>query len=91
MAGVVVTEILGWVMYIAASFATYSVSDILQSKLPLPMGDVFLVVLGKKGALTLWWSLGLLLVSCVHRAPYMPLLSCRSTCVDAPNASTHHE
>ncbi|KIJ17674.1 hypothetical protein PAXINDRAFT_129948 [Paxillus involutus ATCC 200175] len=64
MVGVVVTEILGWVMYIAASFATYSVPDILQSKLPLPMGDVFLVVLGKKGALTLWWSITLLLYLC---------------------------
>ncbi|KAF8833994.1 amino acid transporter [Paxillus ammoniavirescens] len=64
MVGVVVTEILGWLLYIAISFATYSIPDILQSKLPLPMGDVFLVVLGKKGALTLWWSLGLLLYLC---------------------------
>jgi hypothetical protein len=90
MVGVVVTEILGWLMYIAISFATYSIPDILQSKLPLPVGDIFLAILGKKGALTLWWSIALLQVSGVYRVPYVHYLSCCSTCVDAPNASTHH-
>lgn len=50
-------------MYIAFSFATYSVPDVLQSKFALPIGDVFLNVLGKKGALALWWSITVLQVS----------------------------
>ncbi|KAF9242599.1 amino acid transporter [Melanogaster broomeanus] len=60
MVGVLGTEILGWLMFIAASFATYSVPDIVQSKLVLPMGDVYLAVLGKKGTLALWWSIAFL-------------------------------
>ncbi|KAF9220947.1 amino acid transporter [Gyrodon lividus] len=64
MVGVLGTEILGWLMYIAASFATYSVPDILQSKLALPMGDVLLTVLGKRGALALWWSIAILQYLC---------------------------
>src|ERR1700692_4760923 len=52
LVGVAATEILGWLYYIAASYATNSVTDILQSKLALPLGQVFLNVLGKKGALT---------------------------------------
>jgi len=57
LVGVAVTEILGWLYYIAASYATYSVPDILQTKLALPIGQVFLNVLGKKGAMTLWCAL----------------------------------
>jgi amino acid transporter len=64
MVGVLGTEILGWLMYIAASFATYSVPDILQSKLVLPIGDVFMSVLGKQGTLALWWSLVILQYLC---------------------------
>ncbi|KAF8443051.1 amino acid transporter [Boletus edulis BED1] len=60
MVGVLGTEILGWLMFIAFSFATYSVPDVLQSKLALPVGDVFLHVLGKRGALALWWSIAVL-------------------------------
>ncbi|KAG0704285.1 amino acid transporter [Suillus ampliporus] len=57
LVGVVATEILGWLYYIAASYATSSVPDIMQSKLALPLGQVFLNVLGKKGALILWCSI----------------------------------
>ncbi|KAG0703807.1 amino acid transporter [Suillus ampliporus] len=57
LVGVIATEILGWLYYIAASYATASVPDIMQSKLALPLGQVFLNVLGKKGALTLFCSL----------------------------------
>ncbi|KAG2028435.1 amino acid/polyamine transporter I, partial [Suillus americanus] len=57
LVGVAGTEILGWLYYIAASYATSSVPDILQSKLVLPLGQVFLNVLGKNGALTLWCSI----------------------------------
>ncbi|KAH7885382.1 amino acid transporter [Phlebopus sp. FC_14] len=64
MVGVLATELLGWVYFIAASFATYSVSDILSTELALPMGQVFLNVLGKKGALALWWSITVLQFLC---------------------------
>ncbi|KAG1752824.1 hypothetical protein EDB19DRAFT_968251 [Suillus lakei] len=60
LVGVAGTEILGWLYYIAASYATNSVSDILQSKLALPFGQVFLNVLEKKGTLTLWCSIAVL-------------------------------
>jgi len=47
------TQLLGWLIYIAASFAT-SVPDILTSTFPLPMGQLFLNVLGKNGMLAIW-------------------------------------
>lgn len=62
MVGVLGTEILGWLMYIAVSFVTYSVPDVLQSQFALTLGEVFLNVLGKKGALALWWSIAVLQV-----------------------------
>ena len=52
--GVVSTASLGWLLLIAASFATSSVSDLLESSLPLPMGQLFLDTLGKRGMLTIW-------------------------------------
>ncbi|KAN0087464.1 Amino acid/polyamine transporter I [Tylopilus felleus] len=64
MVGVLGTEILGWLMYIAVSFATYSVPDVLQSQFALTLGEVFLNVLGKKGALALWWSIAVLQYLC---------------------------
>lgn len=64
LVGVAATEILGWLYYIAASYATNSVTDILQSKLALPLGQVFLNVLGEKGALTLWCSIAVLQYLC---------------------------
>lgn len=45
---------LGWLLLIAASFATASVSDLLSTDLPLPMGQLFLNVLGQKGMLAIW-------------------------------------
>ncbi|KAG1818432.1 amino acid transporter [Suillus subaureus] len=60
LVGVAGTEILGWLYYIAASYATNSVPDILQSNLALPLGQVYLNVLGKKGALALWCSIAYL-------------------------------
>ncbi|KAG9315891.1 amino acid/polyamine transporter I [Chiua virens] len=58
------TEILGWLMYIAISFATASVPETLQSSLALPIGDVFLNVLGRKGTFVLWWSMTVLQYLC---------------------------
>ncbi|KIJ21037.1 amino acid-polyamine-Organocation superfamily protein [Paxillus involutus ATCC 200175] len=54
LVGVAGTQILGWLLLIAASFATTSVSSILTTTLPLPMGQLFLDVLGKRGMLTIW-------------------------------------
>ena len=48
------TQFLGWLIYIAASFATTSVPDLLSTTLPLPMGQLFLNVAGKHGMLAIW-------------------------------------
>jgi len=52
--GVAGTAGLGWILLIAASFATASVSDVLGTTLPLSMGQLFLDTLGKRGMLTIW-------------------------------------
>ncbi|KAI0774665.1 amino acid transporter [Trametes elegans] len=54
MVGVGATATLGWLLSIAASFATASVADLLATDLPLPMGQLFLTVLGKRGMLAIW-------------------------------------
>ena len=48
------TASLGWLLFIAASFASASVPDLLSTDLPLPMGQLFLTVLGKHGMLAIW-------------------------------------
>lgn len=45
---------MGWILLIAASFATTSVSALLESDLALPFGQLLLDVLGKKGMLVIW-------------------------------------
>ncbi|KAJ3891291.1 amino acid transporter [Lentinula edodes] len=54
LVGVGATASLGWILLIIVSFVTPSISNLLSSDLPLPMGQVFLDVLGKKGMLTIW-------------------------------------
>jgi amino acid permease (GABA permease) len=54
MVSVAFTTSLGWLIMIAASFATSSVSDLLTTNLPLPMGQLFLDTLGKRGMLAIW-------------------------------------
>ncbi|KAI0303990.1 amino acid transporter [Russula brevipes] len=54
MVAVAGTQFLGWLIYIAASFATTSVPDLLVPTLPLPMGQLFLNIIGKRGMLALW-------------------------------------
>ncbi|KAI0328237.1 amino acid transporter [Cubamyces sp. BRFM 1775] len=54
LVGVGATASLGWLLFIAASFATASVSQLLGTDLPLPMGQLFLNVLGKRGMLAIW-------------------------------------
>ncbi|KAJ3849989.1 amino acid/polyamine transporter I [Lentinula lateritia] len=54
LVGVGATASLGWILLIVVSFVTPSISNLLSSDLPLPMGQVFLDVLGKKGMLAIW-------------------------------------
>ncbi|PFH50955.1 hypothetical protein AMATHDRAFT_3469 [Amanita thiersii Skay4041] len=54
LSGVAATEFLGFIMLIAASFATKSVSRLIESDLPLQIGQLYLDVFGKKGMLALW-------------------------------------
>jgi len=54
LVSVAFTSIMGWLLLISISFAIPSVSDILGTSLPLPLGQVFLNVLGKRGMLAIW-------------------------------------
>ncbi|CAK5267437.1 unnamed protein product [Mycena citricolor] len=54
LVGVAATASLGWILLIATSFVIPSVGDLLGTTLPLPMGQVFLSVLGKRGMLAIW-------------------------------------
>ena len=54
LVGVGATASLGWLLFIAASFAATSVPQLLATPLPLPMGQLFLDVLGKRGMLAIW-------------------------------------
>nr|VWO96338.1 Glyoxaloxidase 1 [Ganoderma boninense] len=54
LVGVGATASLGWLLFIAASFAAASVPNLLATPLPLPMGQLFLNVLGKHGMLAIW-------------------------------------
>ena len=45
---------MGWILIIAASFATTSVPELLGTDLELPMGQLLLDVLGKHGMLAIW-------------------------------------
>lgn len=67
--GVAATASFGWLLYIAASFATHSVSDILTTTLPLPMGQLFLNCLGKRGMLAIWSFIIVVQASIVHDLP----------------------
>lgn len=48
------TATLGWLLSVATSFAASSIPNLLASPLVLPMGQVFLDVLGKQGMLAIW-------------------------------------
>ncbi|KAG6839837.1 hypothetical protein C0991_011201 [Blastosporella zonata] len=54
LVGVGATAGLGWILLIVISFVIPSMSDLLASDLPLPMAQVFLDVLGKRGMLIIW-------------------------------------
>ncbi|KAJ7156910.1 amino acid transporter [Mycena crocata] len=54
LVGVGATASFGWLLLIATSFVIPSIEDLLGTSLPLPMGQVFLDVLGKRGMLIIW-------------------------------------
>ena len=54
LVGVGGTASLGWILLIAASYATSSVPDLLNTTFPLPMGQLLLDTLGKQGMLAIW-------------------------------------
>ncbi|KAI0355500.1 amino acid transporter [Trametes cingulata] len=54
LVGVGATATLGWLLSLAASYATPSVPLLLSSALPLPMGQLLLDTLGRRGMLALW-------------------------------------
>ncbi|KAF8888115.1 amino acid/polyamine transporter I [Infundibulicybe gibba] len=54
LVGVGATAGLGWILLISTSFVIISVEELLRTPLPLPMGQVFLNVLGKRGMLVIW-------------------------------------
>ena len=54
LVGVGATASLGWLLFIAASFAIPSVPALLSTGLALPMGQLLLDVLGKRGMLAIW-------------------------------------
>ncbi|KAI0373776.1 amino acid transporter [Pilatotrama ljubarskyi] len=45
---------MGWILIIAVSFTTLSVPALLETDLSLPMGQLLLDVLGKRGMLAVW-------------------------------------
>ncbi|KAG6902007.1 hypothetical protein C0995_005654 [Termitomyces sp. Mi166 len=54
LVGVAATAGLGWILLIVISFVIPSTTEILRTKLPLPMAQVLLDVLGKRGMLAIW-------------------------------------
>ena len=75
LVGVGLTSSLGWLLYIATSYATASVTDLLQTSLPLPMGQLFFDVLGKRGMLTIW-SFIIVVQVCTQFPSYLILPKC---------------
>jgi hypothetical protein len=73
LVSVAFTTSLGWLLLIAASFATSSVPDLLSTTLPLPMGQLFLNILGKRGMLTIWSFI--IVVQARRRTPIRTLLT----------------
>ncbi|KAJ6581118.1 amino acid/polyamine transporter I [Mycena capillaripes] len=52
--GVGATASFGWLLLISISFVIPSIDDLLGTSLPLPMGQVFLDLFGKRGMLVIW-------------------------------------
>lgn len=86
---------MGWILLIAASFATTSVPALFETDVALPFGQLLLDVLGKKGMLTIW-SLTLIaqVCLCLSHCLLLNLLS-RASLMSSSSAarlkeSTHH-
>ncbi|KAJ7643302.1 amino acid/polyamine transporter I [Mycena polygramma] len=54
LVGTCATACFGWLLMISISFVIPSIDNLLGTSLPLPMGQVFLDVLGKRGMLTIF-------------------------------------
>ncbi|KAJ7626325.1 amino acid permease-domain-containing protein [Mycena polygramma] len=54
LVGTCATACFGWLLMISISFVIPSIDNLLGTSLPLPMGQVFLEVLGKRGMLTIF-------------------------------------
>ncbi|KAF5363812.1 hypothetical protein D9756_000041 [Leucocoprinus leucothites] len=54
LTGVLVTETLGFLLLIGASFASADIDHVFNTNLTLPMAQVYLDTLGKKGMLAVW-------------------------------------
>lgn len=77
MVSVAAVGSLGLVLLIAASFATVLVPTLLQTKLALPMGQLLLDVLGKRGMLTLWSLMIIVQERTRHLLTRSVVLTCR--------------
>ncbi|KNZ72740.1 hypothetical protein J132_01944 [Termitomyces sp. J132] len=51
---ILASRFLGWILLIVISFVIPSTAKILDTELPLPMAQVLLDVLGKRGMLVIW-------------------------------------
>ncbi|TFK85161.1 amino acid transporter [Polyporus arcularius HHB13444] len=54
VSAVAATSLLGWILFIAISFATASIPALLATDFPIPGGQLYLDVLGKQGMLVVW-------------------------------------
>lgn len=73
--GVAGTAGLGWILLIAASYATSSVPELLTTTFPLPMGQLFLDTLGKQGMLAIWSFVIVVQVGCFYAQRHAKMLS----------------
>ncbi|KAI0705723.1 amino acid transporter [Cerioporus squamosus] len=64
IAAVASTSVLGWILYIAISFATASVPHLLATDFTIPAGQLYIDVLGKPGMLVVWSILIVVGYSC---------------------------
>lgn len=72
LVGVGATAGLGWLLLIVISFVVPSIPALLESDLPLPMGQVLLSVIGKRGMLAIW--------SCIIASQVRALNNPNSSC-----------
>ena len=70
LVSVAAISIMGWILFIGASLAIPSVPALLSTGLALPIGQLLLDVLGKRGMLAIW---SLTIIAQVRRVRNAPL------------------